>query len=127
MSGEDYGGCGGARYRRPVSLVERLAWFADTGALGEMRVEASSEDRAGCETFPGRPTHDEVTAVLDAAGVGWRPYPPLTLPGQTALIVDTTAVTFVFEHEDDGAPPFLNVAGASGDFHECPKAPASPR
>ena len=80
------------------------------------------------KTFPGRSTHDEVTAALDAAaGVGWRPYPPLTLPGQTALIADITAVTFVFEREDDGAPPLLNVAGAPGDFHECPKAPASPR
>lgn len=55
-----------------------------------------------------------------------RPHPPLTLPGQTALIADTTAVTFVFVLED-GAPPLLNVAGAPGDFHECPKAPASRR
>jgi hypothetical protein len=163
-----------------VSLVARLARFADTASLGEMRVGASFddvvrvhgeyfeagmahrgkwprlfgfgdvelfvcrcrrvnmisiqtwrnetelpfEDRPGCETFPGRPTYDEVTEDFAAAGIGWRPHPPLTLPGQTALIADITAVTFVFELED-GVPPLLNVVGVPGDFHECPKVATS--
>ncbi|WP_194917004.1 hypothetical protein [Catenulispora rubra] len=161
-----------------MSLVARLARFADSASLGEMRVGASIDDvarfhgeyfdgptlrrkqwprlfgfgdvelyvcrcrrvnmiciqtwrdetelpyeeRAGCETFPGQPTYDEVTEALDAAGVGWCPYPSLTLPGQTAIIADVTAVSFVFVLED-GDPPLLNAVGAPGDFHECPKGP----
>ncbi|WP_370352155.1 hypothetical protein [Catenulispora sp. EB89] len=161
-----------------MSLVARLARFADSASLGEMRVGASIDDvarfhgehfdfatqrrgkwprlfvfgdvelyvcrcrrvnmisiqtwraetelpyenRVGCETFAGQPTYDEVTDALDAAGVGWRPHPPLTLPGQTALVADVTAVSFVFELED-GEPPLLNVVGVPGDFHECPKGP----
>lgn len=103
---------------RRVNLISIQTWREET--------ELPFEDRAGCETFPGRPTRDEVTAALDAAGVSWRPHPPLTLPGQTAIIADVTPVTFVFVLEV-GAPPLLNVAGAPGDHHECPKAPAPRR
>lgn len=97
---------------RRVNLICVQTWREET--------ELPHEDRAGCEAFPGRPTQDEVTEALDAAGVGWRAHPPLTLPGQTAIVADITAVSFVFELEDD-EPPRLNVVGAPGDFHECPQ------
>lgn len=102
---------------RRVNMISIQTWRDETGL--------PHEDRAGCETFPGRPTYDEVAEALDAAGVGWRPHPSLTLPGQIALIADVTAVSFVFELED-GEPPALNVVGAPGDFHECPERPEPP-
>ncbi|MEY9929155.1 hypothetical protein ABH926_003795 [Catenulispora sp. GP43] len=103
---------------RRVNLICVQTWREET--------ELPDENRVGCQVFPGRPTQEEVTEALDAAGVGWRPHPPLTLPGQTAILADITAVSFVFELEDD-EPPHLNVVGAPGDYHECPEAPAPRR
>lgn len=103
---------------RRVNMISIQAWRDEVGF--------PYSDRPGCETFPGRPTHEEVTEALDAAGVGWRPHSALTLPGQTAILAHATAVSFVFMLED-GGPPLLNVAGAPGDYHECPRPPLARR
>ncbi|MDX3231903.1 hypothetical protein [Streptomyces sp. ME19-01-6] len=69
-------------------------------------------------TFAGPPTHTQVTAQLNAVGCRLSPVTLHQPPGQLALQVETTGVTFTFRAEAD-SEPLLESAGHWISSHEC--------
>jgi hypothetical protein len=69
-------------------------------------------------TFAGHLTHHQVTAELDAFGCRLSPVTLHQPPGQLALRVEATGVTFAFWTEDDSAS-LLKGAGHWITSHEC--------
>ncbi|MFE4416391.1 hypothetical protein [Streptomyces sp. NPDC056821] len=69
-------------------------------------------------TFAGPLTHTQVTAELNAVGCRLSPVTLHQPPGQLALQVETTGVTFTFRAEAD-SEPLLESAGHWISSHEC--------
>ncbi|MFE5886063.1 hypothetical protein [Streptomyces hydrogenans] len=68
--------------------------------------------------FAGSPTHAEVTAGLSATGCRFGPVTEHQPPGQSALRVDSTGVTFTFRTAS-GSEPLLDSAGHWIATHDC--------
>lgn len=73
-------------------------------------------------TFTGPLTHSQITAELSTMGCRFNPVTLHQPPGQTALQVEATGVTFTFRTEA-GSEPLLTTAGHWSNTHTCPPHP----
>ncbi|WP_329030482.1 hypothetical protein [Streptomyces sp. NBC_01423] len=99
---------------RRVTMISVQTWreTVELPVLG-------TEKRA---TFTGPLTHSQITAELSTMGCRFNPVTLHQPPGQTALQVEATGVTFTFRTEA-GSEPLLTNAGHWSTTHTCPPHP----
>ncbi|MEU3660357.1 hypothetical protein AB0E77_11430 [Streptomyces sp. NPDC032940] len=95
---------------RRVTMISVQTW-RDT-------IELPVPETSALATFAGPVTHADVTAELRAVGCRLRPGTLHQPPGQLALQVERTGVTFTFRAEA-GSEPLLDSAGHWTSAHQC--------
>lgn len=95
---------------RRVTMISVQTW---RGAI-ELPLPGTGE----VATFAGPLTHTQVTAELDLTGCRFSPVTLHQPPGQSALRVESTGVTFTFRTEA-GSEPLLESAGHWISTHGC--------